>query len=237
MDYKIKVTKNYNAFELSPKNRLIVEKHVEKLTKVIKKNGYKMYMPIKVADMGKGKYMIMDGQHRFLACKKLGCEFSYLVFDNYEAEAFSNDLIDVNDTTLNWSILDFLRNSEDENKKILVKIIDENPIYLRSFIIAYFGIYGKKDVKQTKELNVTEMYQAMSIYSSFLELQKIHTKVAVPIVRFLIKNKIDTQRLWNNIKKQPMKFVNCATSKQFQEMIEYFYNYDYPKAKRIKFDI
>ena len=237
MDYKIKVTKNYNAFELSPKNRLVVEKHVEKLVKIIKKNGYKMQSPIWVSDMGKGKYMIIDGQHRFLAAQKIGCEFSFIVFEDYEVEGFTKSLIDINDASLKWSILDFLRVSEDENKKTLVKIIDENPICLRAFIIAYFGIYGKKDMRQTKEFNVDEMYQAISIHSSFLKLQKIHAKVAVPVIRFLLKNKIDTQRLFKNIDKQPMKFVNCATSKQFADMIEYFYNYDYPKANRVKFDI
>lgn len=237
MDYKIKVTKNYNAFELSSENRPVVEKHVEKLAKVIKKNGYKMYMPIKVVDMGKGKYLISDGQHRFLAAKKLGCEFSYLVFDNYEVETFANEVMDINDVNLKWSVLDYLRKSKDEKIKEIVSIVDDNKEY-QSFILHFAGLVSKKSSRQnTTNCDIEELKKSLHVCDLLCEYVDLHQKTMVSTIKFFVRNNLNLDRLLKNIEKQSMKFVKCATTKQFTEMIEYFYNYDYPKANRIKFDI
>lgn len=65
---KIHKSYNYNDFSFINGNRNVVKSKVGKLIKSIKQLDLTMYNPILVTKTGK----IVDGQHRFEACKELG---------------------------------------------------------------------------------------------------------------------------------------------------------------------
>lgn len=79
-------------------NRSIKQNHVERLERVIKKNGYCAGRPILVDQDG----LIVDGQHRYLACKHLGIEAPIEQVDNFDLVAT------LNSTQLNWSLRDYV---------------------------------------------------------------------------------------------------------------------------------
>lgn len=80
-------------------NRNIIPAHVERLAKIIEKKGYCPGRPILVDPDG----FIIDGQHRFLACKKLGIEAPIETLNNFDMVAI------LNSTQLNWSLNDYVK--------------------------------------------------------------------------------------------------------------------------------
>ena len=235
-DYKVKTTKSFNMFQISENNRKVDEKHVQKFVKEFEKNGYLVAFPI-VAVIEKGRYKIIDGQHRFLAAKKVGCYFSFIEIDIVDEADWLEKLQKVNKLSKKWATLDYLRLSKDESVVEVVKIIDENKDYA-AFRLQYSGLaslWNRKNL--TTNTSKEEIAEAVLIWSKLSKYSGTRQNIAALIIRLFIKNKLNVDRLLKNIEKQPLKFVSCATAQQFREMIEYFYNYDYPKANRIKFDI
>lgn len=241
MDLKIRTTKNYNSFVLSKKNRPIDYKHVEKVKKQLAKTGFNTAFPIVVTNSGKGVYTIMEGQHRFLACKELDIYFSFVEVDIPEDD-WMEQVSAINDLPKKWTLFDFASISEDEQLKKIVAFAEKNPEY-RTIIFQINGVCSSskrailnKKITFNEELTIN----AVLIFKRIMSMgigAKTRQNVTVPTLKFIIEKNIDIDRLAKNIEKQPVKFTACATSKQFAEMIEYFYNYDYPKANRIKFDI
>lgn len=113
---KIYQTSDYSIFSLVLGNRDINQAKVKMLAMEIRKNG--LLLPILVNQ----KMNIIDGQHRFMACKMLGQPVSYFIRHNANLETAAN----VNVAGSNWSMHDWInKHAEDGN---------ENYIYLRSWI-------------------------------------------------------------------------------------------------------
>lgn len=67
-------TKDYDLFEFVPENRSILKHHVKRQKRSLEENGWLPDQPMLVVQNGGGKWLIIDGQHRFLAAKELGIE-------------------------------------------------------------------------------------------------------------------------------------------------------------------
>lgn len=84
---------------LSQANRDIVRPHVERLKELIRKYGYINSLPIIVDEDG----MIIDGQHRFIACQELKIEPPIVVDASF-------DIVPIlNSTQLRWTIVDYVK--------------------------------------------------------------------------------------------------------------------------------
>ena len=74
----ITTTTNYDQFKLVGSNRQVKQRNVENLIKSFRlTNGMMMSKPI-IVDKG---YNVVDGQHRLMACKKMGIPVHYVVMD------------------------------------------------------------------------------------------------------------------------------------------------------------
>ena len=85
--------------KISEANRDIALPHVERLKDMIKKYGYINSLPIIVDEDG----LIIDGQHRYLACKALGIEPPIIVDASF-------DIVQIlNSTQLKWATKDYVK--------------------------------------------------------------------------------------------------------------------------------
>jgi len=99
-------TKDYSMFKFIKNNREVSIEIVNRLAFSIKKHGYIESKPILV----NGNLGIIDGQHRFHACKKLGIDVVYVIQKN-----LSEDIIlDLNTGQKNWSLTDFVKSRKEE---------------------------------------------------------------------------------------------------------------------------
>jgi len=107
----VRWTNNYSLFEMLEVNRVVKNKednqHVTELADAISEHGFRQECPILVTPLPTGKLGILNGQHRFHACKVVGCEIGYLIVTKPFEEAIYDVMID-HSLTKAWRVLDFL---------------------------------------------------------------------------------------------------------------------------------
>lgn len=94
-------TTDYDMFGLKKCNRIVDEKHVEKLKKRIEHNNLMHINPILVDE----NMEIVDGQHRFWALVQLGLPIIYQIVEDYKDEM----LIELNCSQKNWKAQDYIK--------------------------------------------------------------------------------------------------------------------------------
>lgn len=97
----VSMTTNYEIFKFWKNNRDAVR--YDKLVKSIQANDLTSACPILV----NRNFYIIDGQNRFLACKKLGKPIYYLVKDIADNQ-IDNYIITLNTASTNWHLPDYL---------------------------------------------------------------------------------------------------------------------------------
>lgn len=75
----IRSTNNYEMFELENTNRDILPRRIRKKKNSLKAQGWIETQPMTVQKNGDGKYVILDGQTRFMAAQELGIAVYYAV--------------------------------------------------------------------------------------------------------------------------------------------------------------
>jgi hypothetical protein len=103
MQLQLRKTKNYNQFKKLNQNRKVNTRQVSNLEKSIQKLDLTMFAPILV----KNNYII-DGQHRFEACKNLDKEIYYVELDSMPENEIPTAITLLNSNAKNWSAEDYL---------------------------------------------------------------------------------------------------------------------------------
>lgn len=101
-------TNDYEIFDFFNTNRSISEASVKKIMNSIEKIGYVNGKPILVNK----DLFIIDGQHRFEACKRLGLPIIYEEIEVDEHEA----IICLNINQKNWSVFDYIKSWANQGK-------------------------------------------------------------------------------------------------------------------------
>lgn len=118
-------TRNYGKFHLSKLNRKIDQKHLASLIKNIKHHKA-VIEPIQVDQ----EFNIVDGQHRFMASKKLHRPVYYYV-DNH-VSVMSADLL--NSKTKHWQLLTYVNRG--------VEMMNQNYVLLNEKIKKYGRLFS-----------------------------------------------------------------------------------------------
>jgi len=85
--YEIRESSDYSIFNLKNDNRDIFKNHIEKIANDMKNRGFAPSKSIQVDS----NYNIIDGQHRFLAAKKIGIPVLYIVDDSMDFLSANNN--------------------------------------------------------------------------------------------------------------------------------------------------
>jgi hypothetical protein len=121
-------TTNYKQFKVLEGNRPVSAKHVKNLAASIAKNNLLEHRPIKVNE----QMEVIDGQHRLAAATMLGVPVFYEKAEGIGLE----DAIILNETQMNWSLIDYARSYAARGNKHYQTFLDfsENykglPVYL-----------------------------------------------------------------------------------------------------------
>lgn len=113
-------TDNYDAFSFLNENRYVSIQKVSQLEVLIKMHGQQA--PIHVNE----KMQIIDGQHRFHACKNLGVPVEFMIRPGTVAQ----NALYYNQGGSNWKLkdcIDYYAKTGNEHYKILSKWIEGNP--------------------------------------------------------------------------------------------------------------
>lgn len=141
----IKKTKDYDKFQVFTFNRPINEGLVKSIMKSITKIGYIEAKPILVDKT----FAIIDGQHRFNACKNLGIDVYYSVTSADPKEA----IIELNAQQSRWALSNYIHMYAESGVKCYQHLIDfENRRRLGISNSIYVLFSGGGDLSESKKI-------------------------------------------------------------------------------------
>lgn len=150
MEYKFNygVETDYNRFQIIGENREIKSPHAQKIAQSIKNINLIGANPIIVAND-----LIIDGQHRFNACRILGIPVPYIEIIGMSSDEMIKAMYSLNSNAKNWGLGDYL--------KLYVKQGKENYILLNKFMDDYgisisIAIYMLQDFNDFAYKNASE---------------------------------------------------------------------------------
>lgn len=248
-------SKQYDDFIFKEENRSIDESHVDKIVKSFEKYGW-IGSPIEVSETKNSrKLQIEEGQHRYLAAKKLGLPISFILVPprNAVMQAEINDLVD------RWKAYKFIemyaRNGVQSYKR-LQNLIIEFPNYPLSEILAIVtGDHQRKFlIKGNLRLESDGYIRARNILKDLSKLKDAMESIGMEsrsyrraFAKLLKCEVIDVDRMLEKIEKYGRGiFEKVSTVDRAVDYIERVYNYNskkdivylmevYKRAKRTQY--
>jgi hypothetical protein len=177
-DLKVHATTKYEQFRLAPFNRDINSTHLKKLIESMKRK----YVP-SIAKVDQDNNII-DGQHRFMACKELGLPFYYI-----KDEMVKHDIITLNTLQRNWTPIDYANYYAEAGVQsyVLVKEFMEYGKMTLSQVLTLAGHLHLKDVNslfksgeyKLDEFTYYENFQKYEDITKSLKLQRLSAKCEI----------------------------------------------------------
>lgn len=211
-------TTNYDLFSFMDNNRNISHGLINRIIESINKIGYIESRPIIVNE----SFIIIDGQHRFEACKKLGLPIFYAI-ENLD---INEAMILLNKNQLIWRLQDYVKSWSKTGIECyiqLVKFEEEFHFGISNNLIIFNGNGSNtaEKIRSGKQINVNPKRYEIANYilkcKEFVPFYK--TKTFVNAVQILFKkvdadlsnkvlNRIQTVRQQTNVTDYLTAFEN-----------------------------
>lgn len=227
-------TKDYEKFSIKSYNRNLNRNHINELKEKFATIGYKDYLPILVNE----DFEIIDGQHRFVACKESGLPIVYQVI--HENDGL---LIDLNTTQKNWVLEDyvnyFAKKENNQNYIRLQNLCKELGISPRA-AFSCLGSTGGPTSTAVKsgslKFSLEDLLKVrgfMTHYNGFLSVVRIKptTRLAEAISRISQARNFKWETLLKKAKNYPTLVYPCRTLDEYCVMLRDLYNFNTRKAE------
>lgn len=224
---KILTSTDYDRFRFDPTNRPI--RSNPRLLQSMKKHGWLYAYPMHVVKDGE-RYIIKDGQHRFLAAKKLGLPVKFVVCE------VGADIAAINDTQRPWTITDHVQSRSaggDTDYQYLMQFSRAHklPVGVSAAILTATNVRkGAGIAIRGGSFRVKDIEQAEKI-ALVVDATRQHVKWAshnlyIDAVRrcFAVEG-FEVDRLIKKIHTHPALLTPQANTDGFLAMIEAIYNY------------
>lgn len=230
-------TKNYEQFKILDCNRSLNRNHINQIKKDITALGYLEGLPILVSE----NMEIIDGQHRFIACKEMGLPIIYQVVPGSVREIIPV----INTTQKKWKIEDYVnfwsKTSYNPNFMRLLNLSKEENINITTILTIskgsslggdYLAKVKQGDLKFTAE----DTLKVRSFVIKFHELCKAlrlkpTTKLCSALVQLSAYPNFKWSTLISKARNHRTLAYNCRTKEEFIVMLKDLYNYKLRKEE------
>ena len=219
-------TKEFEKFKFLDCNREINQTQLSKIKKSIMEHGYIKSLPILVNENSE----IIDGQHRFIACKELNVPMEIAFISNSDEV-----LIDLNTTQKTWGIKDYVHYYSTKNVKEYNKIIELSKATgvsnnLAAFILSDTETNLAKHVKNGTFRTDISVSGAIDLTCNIKTLSKLilgneTPKKLVRAVKGLCRCGLDIDELVMRCGKVRDKLYPCTSMEGYMKMLLDVYNY------------
>ena len=244
--FTVLMTTNYGLFRLMPDNRNLNLLHVKRLIESFKTKY--LICPIIVNK----KHEIIDGQHRFHACKELGYPVYYLVVPDYGIE----EVQILNTHQKNWQKLDYLQSYCAAGKTPYLQFsefMDHFPeLSFQSCERILTGISkGTKTGKigETKaamtdfaegKLFIPDLAKSYSIARKIMDFKPFyegfHKGIFATVMMALFKSKnYNHKEMLHKLTVCPIKMQDCLNVDAYKMLLEDIYNHKRQKENKVSF--
>lgn len=232
---EILMTSNYGMFKLADKNRDINQSRVERQIKAIKKLNLTAVKPVIVNE----KMEIVDGQHTFEACKKLGYPIYYV---RASMNGKTNEaIISLNANQTPWSLSDYVKSYAKRgyaDYALVIECMEKYGVTI-STAISFVANSDKGDSHAIRNGN----FKRGSIpYSKFGDILMDFKQIAscwnhILFIRALVyvikKKQYDHASEFPKFVKNRKDLMGCATKEQYFKMFEDILN-SYRRGPKIR---
>jgi hypothetical protein len=224
----IETTKNYEQFKILSGNRRIVGATVKDKIKLLSTDNNLDVFPVVVNE----NFEVIDGQHRFLACKEMGIPVSYVMKKGLTVK---NAQI-ANSSMKNWVIQDFIDsfvesgNSNYMRYDAFVKKYKIKNVEIQYLLQTDTSTFSRKikegsfiftEYDEIKSIDFLRVY--LPIKSIFGRINFVFTRV---FTKLYIDKKIDFSRLLKKAAMVPESYIRLGTNwKETYRIIEDIYNF------------
>ena len=231
----------YDRFHYIVGNREVSEPHIKEVMNKLQDIGYRN-IPITV----NGKMEIVEGQHRFEACKRLGLPIRFVVDEN----AGLDECMKVNSVSKNWKNIDYINayaEKGDINYKWLGVLVQKYPCFdlntiqeaassnssrrastLRDGTFEFSGDCNQADRKLSYMKKFNELFE-----KGKLEGRK---QLFYRVVSFCYdRPEIDNNRLLEQVCKYFDRFSNISNIRAALQGMDEVYNY-YKKSGKVNIE-
>ncbi len=225
--FEVVRTKEYHLFSHLDGNRSINKAHVTKLKESMQEKY--LVSPIIV----NSKYEIIDGQHRFEACKELGLPVLYIMVRGYGLEEVQR----FNANQKNFSYDDFMNGYVDLGKQdyaILKEFRQRWGLEWGTSIALLAGTPARSSTDGEKfkngEFKVKNLTQANNIAEKIVEIGQFypnfHRKYFLLAAMKMIRTQgYDQKHMIEKLKYLSAKLVDCVSTDDYLRLLETIYNY------------
>ena len=238
-DTELMETKEYNVFVLDNRNRPIDADKVNSFVKRFKEGKFYLKEFPGVVD---DNFIILDGQHRFVACQKLGLPFYFRFADKLTID-------NVTEVQLNagWKTKEYLHShvkQNDQNYIILQRFVNKHQLNISTSANLLNGqIRGslKKNGFYTGTFVVkfeSEAHQIAEAATDFFEagFKNARSATFVTALAKIIKHpEYSHKRMMGKMKDFGGLLKNQTTIDLFVRNLELLYNYKAAEASRVRF--
>lgn len=231
----------YDLFEFRHENRPLATGHVDNLARRIAEHGYSKDAAIVVSKTSKGKLSIVDGQHRFSACKQLKIKVPYVLIDEKDA---SSKIIERNTFSKTWSLGDFARfyaELGNESYRRLVAFKARYHIEYRDAfsLLAPPGKRLYRDVahdfkdgkffadQRSEELAIQRMDLVNDIlnFNDYTRAIPKTSSLSMAAIRLISHPDYEHHRMMACLGTLSTRFVKCVRQTEYRDMLASIYNY------------
>jgi len=239
MDEKneIKTTMDYSLFTFLKVNRDIDLSNLDKLIQSIKRKNFCKDYPILV----NSQLEILDGQHRFKACKALNLPIHYKIRTDFEMD----DIILLNNASKNWAIKNYLHFYTGMNYPeyiYLNELIKKTGFQIGDLLIIAKGDTGANyKAFRTGIYSVKNKIQYENMVGNLVEIKRIcpeffRNKYNLRAYNHVFASDLDgkNQAIFiSKLIKHPQKTYATYNKRISQELIEDIYNFNQKNRVRL----
>lgn len=213
-------TKEYDFFKQVFENRDVNQAHIKDLVNEINKVGQKIPIVVDV------KGNIIDGNHRYLACKQLSIEILYIISEGNVLE----DMQSINQNVNNWSIKQAVEHYAKRGYEHYVNTVKASQYSGVSvnFICEIASHRNNKVVRRGEFKSdrwdlVFEFLQYHKQFQPFIKASKTQGFINALFHIWLLK-KVDKTRLLNKVIEYQDEFIRPLPKTLYTEKILTIYN-------------
>jgi len=227
---KILKTKDYDKFTFDEGNqKRISNKHVNRLLKSIKENDFTHLKPINVFPLENGKYLIIDGQNRFKACKRLNKFIHYIPSKNMDISHVQKVHTAQKSHSMN-EILSYYEIHGHNDYKVYA-MFKRKYGFGHSMCLMLLSNTTNTEGFKIGEFRVNSLLQAQKFAEQAEDFKDLNFKqwnsrsFVLALVDVFTHPEYDHKRMMHKVNLQPRSLVKCSSYRDYVTMLEDIYNY------------
>jgi hypothetical protein len=234
-------SKDYSLFSSHEHQQPMSERHVARIAESMDKNGFLQSKPISVVRRA-GKFVIVDGHHRFAAARELGIAVFYVI----EAEEVSELIGEVNQFVRVWKSIAFAKMHAARRDPHYVELLSyvEKGIPLKqasSILRGQSGHSGNATTSIRAGTFTVKTRTSADVIVSFIEEFKASSPAVASALfiealsSLLFVEQFDSETLKQRLRANPLSLVKCNNREQMIAQIEEIYNFRSREKVPLKF--